>query len=107
MESKRSEWLRTAVFLLALVMIGYTVWHQSSISACQADFNVAYANGLVERTKAAASEREAQRVMLDALLNPHATAADRSEALVLWRTKLIEADEVRDNAPIPADPRCT
>lgn len=106
MESKRTEWIRTIVFLLALVMIGYTVWHQSAITDCQADFNVAYANGLLERTKAAASEREAQRVMLDALLNPHATSTDRAAALVTWRTQLIEADQVRENAPIPVDPRC-
>lgn len=104
---RKSEWVRTIVNLVALSLIGYTVWHQGQISACQADFNVAYSQGLAERTKAAASEREAQRVMLDAILNPKATSQDRAAALVTWRAKLEEADDIRDRSPLPVDPRCT
>lgn len=97
---------RTAIGILLLVLCGYTLWQSAKVTDCQQDFNIAFAQKLKERTAAAAGERQAQREMLDAILDPAGTAASRSAALISWRAALDSADRKRDANPLPEDPRC-
>jgi hypothetical protein len=101
-----SETRRALLGVVVMLLMGYTLWQVSSVINCQKDFNVLYSQGLKERSDAAASERQAQRTMLDALLDPTATPVSRSAALQTWRVALDEADAKRDANPIPEDPQC-
>lgn len=97
---------RTAIGILLLVLCGYTLWQSGRVIECQKNFNVTFAQNLKERSDAAAGERQAQREMLDAILDPAGSNASRSAALVAWRAALDAADRKRDAYPLPEDPRC-
>lgn len=102
----RENW-RAILGVLILVLVGWSVWNNYEVTTCQADFNIAFAKGLEERTVAATNERHAQRVMLDTILNPAAPREEKAQSLVTWRTALDEADRKRDANPLPKDPRCS
>jgi len=97
---------RTVLGIVVIGLMGYSFWQSHEVTACQKNFNVTFNQGLKERSDAASTERQAQREMLDAILDPAGTVASRSAALVAWRTALDEADRKRDANPLPEDPQC-
>lgn len=105
---------RTAVGLLALTMIGYTVYtgnqataHLKSVTECQAAFNTAYNSALIERSNIADRWRDDQIVYLDIVADSSTTQEQRHDALDTYRESLKAAAKQRDEAPLPKNPRCS
>jgi hypothetical protein len=77
-----------AFLTLAIAVFGYRYEH---FLACQVQQNTEFRN-------AAAIERAAQRQLLNVILNPNSTAADRYQASQTYYTGLIDADQQRGDA---------
>ncbi len=73
---------------------------------CQARWNQAFRQVIVERNKATDQERAAQRVLLGTVLDPAATADARRQAVTGYYNVLREVDTTRADNPLPASDRC-
>lgn len=98
-------WVIIVMAIVSVATVSYTVTRQNQSVTCQADYNTAFVAALKTRTEAAAADRQAQRDLLTGMV----TARDpvTSRALIdAYLRKLDEADNQRDDNPLPQRPAC-
>lgn len=98
-------WVIIVMAILSVATVSYAVTRQQQAVICQADYNAAFSAALKERNDAAAADRQAIRDLLTGMV----TARDpvTSRALIdTYLRKLDEADNKRDDNPLPQRPAC-
>lgn len=113
----------TCLVLLGLAGIGVTaavIVQGRDFDSCQKRYNEGVARVLSERASAGDQDRMAlvaiassSVAMVDVLLRPEATVADRTQAVRNWRDaqdrakgNLEAAEQIRKNSPLPAPVQC-
>lgn len=92
--------LLTADAILTIA-IGFFGYRYETVSACQATQNHAFKAAIIARNDAAATERAAQRALLDTTTKVNATDAQKRAAVTEYYAGLVAADQQRDANPLP------
>lgn len=98
-------WVIIVMAVVSVITVSYTVSRQQDVVTCQADYNMAFVAALKERNEAAATDRQAQRELLTGMV----TARDAATSRLLIDTylrALDQADNRRDESPLPERPTC-
>ena len=101
-------WFRAMMGILILCLVVLTTAMSfdatrrlNDTTACQERYNEEFRAGISERTKAADLEREAQRKLFRALLDPNSSQEIRTKASREYLASLDQADQQRAESPIP------
>lgn len=98
--ARQVTWLILVALIVGLMARGYAV------TQCQANFNLAFARALEQRSDAADFRYQAQVDYLRSLEGLGPTDPRRNDLRRAYLTRLAQADAQRDAAPIPTNPRC-
>jgi len=90
-----------AMSIASVIVVAVQTQRLSDVTSCQATYNEAYTQALQQRSSAARSERQAQRILLTTLLGHKPTPQEARDAFDKYLSTLDEADRERDAAAIP------
>lgn len=102
-----SDGLRTALGLLMLGLVGFTVYQGYASSAavralgqCETDANRSFQEALASRSAAAKASNDAQRLFLTSLSQPGITPERRAAAMATYLDALNAQDRAQDANPL-------
>lgn len=98
-------WVIIVLAVGSVVTMSYTMNRQQQTLTCQAGYNEAFVAALEERSTAAAADRQAQRVFLTGIATARTPEQSRAQMENYLRA-LDQADERRDDNPLPQRPAC-
>jgi hypothetical protein len=96
----RMDVLRAVLGVALLVLVGYTVWQQTSEATCQHAANQTFQAALALRAEAARQSNDAQRTFLTSLARPDATPADKAAAMARYLDALNAQDAAQAANPL-------
>lgn len=98
-------WVIIVMAIVSVATVSYAVNRQQQAVTCQADYNTAFVAALKTRTEAAAADRQAQRDLLTGMVTARDPVTSR-KLIDQYLHKLDEADNQRDDNPLPQRPAC-
>jgi hypothetical protein len=98
-------WVIIVMAVISVITVSYAVSRQQQAVTCQADYNAAFVAALNERSDAAAADRQAQRELLTGMVIARDPATSRT-LIDAYLRKLDDADDQRDENPLPQRPIC-
>lgn len=98
-------WVVIVMAVISVITVSYTVSRTQQVVTCQADYNAAFVLAFDERSQAAAADRQAQRELLTGMVTTRDPATSRT-LIDTYLRKLDEADNQRDDNPLPQRPVC-
>lgn len=98
-------WVVIVLAVGSVTTMSYTLNRQQQAVTCQADYNAAFVAALKERSTAASADRQAQRELLTGIATAR-TPQESQAQMDAYLRKLDEADDQRDDNPLPQRPTC-
>lgn len=98
-------WVIVVLAVVSVITVSYSVNRQQQSIECQANYNARFVVALNERSDAASADRQAQKDLLTGMF----TARDETTRRALveaYLQKLNDADNKRDDNPLPQRPIC-